>query len=87
MSDSHQGERAVNEWLSANAEDRTVMDLMCECGAAGCRSFFQLPVARYEKVRRQTGRLLVVPEHVDEDAFEVVRRWDGVVLVHVRQVS
>ena len=54
---------------------------MCECGQASCRSFFRLTASRYGRTRNQHDRLLVVPEHVDEEAFEVIRRWSDVVLV------
>lgn len=83
----HESERAVNEWLSGSAPRDDLIDLMCECGTAGCRSFFQIPAGRYEKVRGTQDRLLVVPEHTDEQVFEVIRRWRSVVLVRPRPES
>lgn len=76
--------RAVNEWLSASTPTEDVLDLMCECGAASCRSFFHLTASRYGRIRGQHDRLLVVPDHVDDGAFEIIRRWSEVVLVRVR---
>ena len=74
----------MNEWLSGSTPTEDVLDLMCECGTASCRSFFRLTGSRYERTRNQHDRLLVVPEHVDEEAFEVIRRWSDVFLVRVR---
>jgi hypothetical protein len=83
MSDARSA-RAVNEWLSASAPSEDVLELMCECGQASCRRFFQLTASRYGKIRDQRDRLLLVPEHLDETAFEVIRRWPDVILVRAR---
>ena len=76
--------RAVNEWLSAKAPKAEVLALMCECGAARCRTLFQLSAADYHDVRTQSDTSLVVPDHHDESAFETLRWWPDVVLVRSR---
>ena len=76
--------RAVNEWLSAKAPKAEVLALMCECGAASCRTLFQLSAADYHDVRTGSESFLVVPEHNDESAFETLRSWPDVTLVRAR---
>jgi hypothetical protein len=79
--------RAVNEWLSASSPSDDVLDLMCECGTAACRSFFQITASRYGRARGRPDRRLVVPEHLDDAEFEVIRRWPDVVLVRMREAA
>ena len=77
--------RANNEWLRAKAPNAEVLALICECGAPSCRRLVQLSASAYGESRRNTGCFLVVPDHVHEAVFEVVRRWPDVVLVRARR--
>src|SRR5262245_34441886 len=77
--------RDVNEWLSAKAppgDDQ--LELHCECGSPSCREFFSLTSVRYAEVRKQTGSMLVVRQHVQLDD-DVVHEGDAVVVVRPRR--
>jgi hypothetical protein len=83
--------RAVNEQveelqrgMAAVSDDQ--MHIVCECGELDCVERIVVPVGKYEQVRSDPARFLVVPGHVKPDvesvveaadAFEVVRKDQG----------
>jgi hypothetical protein len=73
--------REVNERI--REIDRTFsggtgsMTIMCECGDVRCTEMIALPVADYERVRRESVLFVVVPGHEAPDVEEVVERGEG----------
>ena len=75
--------REVNEGIALiNAEwDVPALELLCECGTAGCTERIALTHAEYERVRASPTGFVLVPGHEDEAVEHVVRWGDGYVIV------
>lgn len=73
--------REVNERINdvAQAFDLTSepLDLICECGSAGCVERITLTHAEYEAVRANAHQFVVAPGHEAPDVEEVVAKRDG----------
>jgi hypothetical protein len=73
--------RAVNEEIEALAERfglaGQVLDLICECGDAGCADRIQLRHEEYVALRDDPRTFAVVPGHVAPDVEDVVANRDG----------
>ena len=50
------------------------MQVICECGDAGCVEQITMSVDAYEELRRDPRRFAVVPGHEDERVERVVER-------------
>ncbi len=71
--------RDVNEAFGAVTQR---MELVCECGDAGCAERITMSVAEYEELRSHPDRFVVVHGHADRAEIEevVAQRpsWDVV---------
>ena len=73
--------RDVNERIQdvASAFDLTSepLDLICECGDAGCVERIALTPAEYEAIRYDAHLFAVAPGHVARDVEELVEKHKG----------
>jgi hypothetical protein len=81
--------RQINERLEGlnqafGAITRT-MQVICECGDAGCTEQITIAVGDYEELRRDPRRLAVVPGHGDERVERVVERREAYEVVEKRE--
>lgn len=69
--------RRVNEQLEDLAErfprGEETLELVCECGDAGCVGRIRVDRPDYESIRSDSRLFAVVPGHDEEDVEEVVR--------------
>jgi hypothetical protein len=65
------------EWLDSPAPPAESLDVLCECGNAECSTPLTLPLADYERVRREPTHFLVAPGHVISEIEEVVATGRG----------
>src|SRR3954470_16363181 len=54
---------------------------VCECGDDGCHALVKLALERYEQVRANPRRFLIVPGHDDPDVEAVVERGESYAVV------
>jgi hypothetical protein len=75
--------RQVNEGIALiNAGwDVPALELMCECGVAGCTQRVELTAAEYERVRAEPTHFVLRPGHEDGATEHVVRAGPGWVVV------
>jgi hypothetical protein len=77
----------VNDWLQAGSQsDHDPLDLMCECGAVGCRAVVYTTRGTYLSVRGLDGGLLIAADHVNAAEFQVLETL-GDVLVAVPRTA
>jgi hypothetical protein len=82
--------REVNERIEAVQRQFDVqgdeLDLLCECGSAGCTARISMPRHAYEQLRADAGQFAVVPGHgndaveavvAHEGAYDVIRKRPG----------
>jgi hypothetical protein len=60
------------------------MTVVCECADGECTERFEVPVAKYEQVRANPRRYLVVPGHEILEFECVVERGEGYEVVQKR---
>ena len=80
--------REVNERieeLSSSLVDETVqegsVEIVCECGAAGCTEPITTTLAEYETIRANATRFAVLPGHELPDIERVVERHSAYLVV------
>lgn len=61
--------------------------IACECGDGSCLITLTVEAARYENVRADPHRFLVMAGHEDREAETVVERHGGIVVVEKRAVE
>jgi hypothetical protein len=81
--------REINEALefgaaAVSSPDRFVR-MVCECGNESCDRLIAITVSEYERVRSDSVRFAVVPEHVIDDVERVVEENDRFVVVAKRE--
>lgn len=73
--------RAVNERIeSLSAAFGAIthsMNVICECGDAGCAQQIDVEIADYERIRSESTLFIIVPGHEIPDVEDVVERKDG----------
>jgi hypothetical protein len=73
--------REVNERIEGLAETFGVtdqpLDLVCECGDAGCTERISMSHAEYEELRSDGQLFAVYPGHETGDVERVLARRDG----------
>jgi hypothetical protein len=73
--------RQVNERIEelnqAFGSITETMQVICECGDAGCIAQITMSVPEYDELRRDPRRFAVVPGHEDEAVERVVERHDA----------
>jgi hypothetical protein len=62
--------RDVREALAAGEEIE--LDLLCECGDPSCTALLTVTLAEYEAARTDPRRLLVTPDHAQDEGESVV---------------
>lgn len=76
--------RDVNERIAAVSRrlgaTRT-LEILCECGNAGCTERVLLDVTAYEDVRDEPTHFALLDGHQDQAVEDVVRRGDGYLVV------
>jgi hypothetical protein len=81
--------RAVNEQIeSLNRDFRTdlpTMTVVCECANGDCTERFEVSVSKYEQVRDDSRRYIVVPGHEVAEFESVVESGDGYDVVEKRE--
>lgn len=68
--------RDVNEGIAlinAGWESPT-LELLCECGTAGCSERVELTAEEYERVRAHPTHFVLVPGHQDDTVEHVLHR-------------
>jgi hypothetical protein len=75
--------RSVNERIEEGAEQHGVSGLLpfhCECGHAACVETIEITPGRYEAIRRERYRFVVVPGH-EEPGIERILETEPEFLV------
>jgi hypothetical protein len=76
--------RAVNERINELAEQwaaTTPPMFVCECFKDDCAEHVPIPLDRYEQVRQEPTRFVVLPGHEDLDVEVVVDKTDRYLVV------
>jgi hypothetical protein len=76
--------RQVNEGIERGqwpGEEDAPVGFRCECARLGCNELLELSVRKYEQVRSDPRRFIVVPGHERRDAEVVVERHPGYLVV------
>ena len=75
--------RDVNERIAAISRDLGTgrLEILCECGAAGCTDRVQIEEVDYERVRAEATHFALFAGHQDASVEDVVRRCDGYLIV------
>jgi hypothetical protein len=71
--------RDVNERIKDLAESFGITDeieIICECGQAGCSERFALPVAEYERLRLIPTHFAILPRHEIPSVERIVEETD-----------
>lgn len=55
--------------------------IVCECGNEQCHALIELPAGRYQQVRRNPGRFVVLPGHDAPGAERIVLAADRFLVV------
>jgi hypothetical protein len=64
----------VNQAFSAMTQS---MEIMCECGDMSCAQMISIPLADYERIRRDAALFAVLPGHGAPEVDSVVERHAG----------
>jgi hypothetical protein len=77
--------REVNERIESLAETFQLgshpLDLICECGDAGCVERIHMTHAEFEELRSDSAQFAVSPGHVADDVETVVAQRKGYEIV------
>ena len=77
--------REINERLATDVRDVSADDaaveFVCECGVVTCTETVSLTLARYDAIRGDGARFVVLPGHEILDAEDVVERAEDHVVV------
>ncbi len=76
--------RDVNERIatvSRSFETAGRLEILCECGIAGCTERVEIEDADYEAVRGQATHFAVLDGHQDQSVEHVIERRDGYLIV------
>ena len=78
--------REVNERIEGLGEhfelvETDRIDVLCECGNAGCTERVELTQAEYEGVRRHPTHFVVKPGHTSADVERVVAAKNGYAVI------
>jgi hypothetical protein len=57
------------------------LDAVCECADQSCFLHLSIPVAEYERLRRNPRRFAIAPGHEVAELETVVDRYDGYIVV------
>jgi hypothetical protein len=57
------------------------LEILCECGAAGCAERVQIDEADYERVRGEATHFALLDGHQDAAVENIVRTCDGYLVV------
>jgi hypothetical protein len=76
--------REINEGIERGqwpGEEDSPVGFRCECARLGCNELIELSVRRYEEVRNDPRRFIVVPGHERLEVEIVVERHPGYLVV------
>lgn len=76
--------REINEGIERGqwpGEEDTPIGFRCECARLGCNELVELSVTKYERVRSNPHRFIVLPGHERLDVETVVERHEGYLIV------
>ena len=76
--------RQINEGIERGqwpGEEDSPVGFRCECAQLGCNELIELTVRKYEAVRANPRRFIVMPDHERRDAEIVVERHPGYLVV------
>lgn len=76
--------RDVNEriaTISRTFDTAGQLEILCECGHAGCTERVGIEDADYEPVRGQATHFAVLEGHHDQSVEDVIERRDGYLIV------
>jgi hypothetical protein len=79
--------RELNEQIQQSYEshpDDAYMDIVCECGIAGCEVFLKVTKAEYEDVRADARKFILFRDHIVPDVDDIVLETDRFVVVAKR---
>lgn len=61
--------------------EQDLAGFVCECGDAECTAVVRVSIAKYEELRSDARRFLLVPGHESPDAEDIVEQGDGYAVV------
>ena len=75
--------RDVNERIAAISRDLGTgrLEILCECGAAGCTERVQIDDVDYERLRAEATHFALLDGHQDASVEDIVRACDGYLVV------
>ena len=76
--------RDVNERIAAVSrgfDTRAAIEILCECGTAGCTERVLLAMDAYEEIRSAATHFALLDGHQNPAVEDVVRRGDGYLVV------
>jgi Icc-related predicted phosphoesterase len=82
--------REVNERIHEVGErlqvlpDDDMLDFRCECGSPACENYVSMTASKYEDVRSDNDRFVLVPGHEDPEIERVMERTERYVVVDKR---
>lgn len=75
----HVNERIVS--ISSQLEPGARLEILCECGAAGCTDRVLIDAADYDAIRREPTHFALVAGHEDQAVEDVVASRDSYLVV------
>jgi hypothetical protein len=73
--------RELNERIETIADDKEVVEFLCECSDTDCSDTIGLNVSEYERVRSNTTWFVIKPDHAIPQIERVISRDDGYAVV------
>jgi hypothetical protein len=75
--------RDVNERIAGISSALGVgpLELLCECGSAGCTERVHIAADDYERLRDEATHFVLIDGHQDPSVEDIVRRLDGYLVV------
>jgi hypothetical protein len=71
----------VTSGLAGVGDESLLLRLVCECGLEECTEPIELTDQKYESVRRDSRRFIVIPGHEHTDSARVVERHPDYLVV------
>jgi hypothetical protein len=60
---------------------RSEIEVLCECGRAGCEAMLRLTIGEYDRIHGERDRFVVVAGHEDPEIEQVVESTDRYCIV------
>lgn len=73
--------REINEAAQPQRESQGTGRFVCECADRSCMAWLDVPLDKYEQVRRNPLRFVVAPSHEVPDLETIVEREPGYLVI------